>query len=72
VARGAFGDVERVSGVVQAGSGWVQFYVAGGRSSMAEMPGGEHEESCVVAFGRTVDKAALQAAFAACSLQVAA
>jgi putative photosynthetic complex assembly protein 2 len=72
VARGAFGKVDRVTGVVQAGGGWVQFYVADGHSRVAEMAQGEHDEACVVAFGRLVDKAGLQAAFAACSLPVAA
>jgi putative photosynthetic complex assembly protein 2 len=76
VARGAFGQVDRVSGVVRAGSGWVRFYVADGRSSVADVTPGEQAESpgesTVVAFGRRVDKAGLQAAFAACALPVAA
>jgi putative photosynthetic complex assembly protein 2 len=72
VARGMFGQVDRVTGVARAGSGWVEFYVADGRSGMADVAVGEPEEPRVVAFGRIVDQAGLQAAFAACSLPVAA
>jgi putative photosynthetic complex assembly protein 2 len=76
VAGGAFGQVDKVTGVVRAGSGWVQFYVADGQSSMADVAPGEHPaepgDAQVAAFGRVVDKAGLQAAFAACSLPVAA
>jgi len=76
MAGGAFGKLDRVTGMVRAGSGWVQFYVADGHSSMADVAPGEHPaepgDARVVAFGRVVDKAGLQAAFAACSLPVAA
>jgi putative photosynthetic complex assembly protein 2 len=76
LAGGAFGPVDRVTGVVRAGSGWVQFYVANGRAGMADVAEGERPgapaECRVMAFGRIADKAALQAAFAACSLPEAA
>ena len=67
LARGAFGDVERVTGAAQADTGWVEFYVADGRSSMAHVTSGEARDTCVVAFGRIIDTAALQAAFLACA-----
>jgi hypothetical protein len=72
VARGAFGEVDRVAGMARSGSGWVQFYVADGRSGITDVAPREHEEPCVVAFGRIFDQAGLQAAFARCGMQAAA
>ena len=66
VARGGFGEVERVKGIVRAHTGWIHFDVAGGRSSMAAFAPADREEPRVVAIGRSVDEAALQAAFEAC------
>lgn len=71
VARGAFGEVARVKGVARAGSGWVQFGVAGGRSSMTAFAAHEREEPRVIAIGRGVDEARLQAAFEACAAPAA-
>ena len=67
VARGAFGEVERVKGIARAGGGWVRFDVAGGRPSVAAFAPDEREEARVVAIGRGVDGVALGAAFAACA-----
>jgi putative photosynthetic complex assembly protein 2 len=72
VARGAYGQVERVKGIARAGSGWIRFDVAGGRSSMAAFAAREGDEPRVIAIGRTVDEARLRAAFAACEIQAAA
>lgn len=72
VARGAFGEVDRVKGIAQSGSGWVHFNVAGGRPSVAAFSPGEREEPRVVAIGRAVDGAKLAAAFEACALPAAA
>ena len=66
VARGGFGEVERVKGIVRAKAGWIHFDVAGGRSSMAAFAPGPREEPRVVAIGRAVDEAGLLAAFEAC------
>ena len=71
VARGAFGHVERVKGIARAGSGWVHFDVAGGRSSVTAFAPREGEEARVVAIGRTVDEARLRAAFEGCAIPVA-
>ncbi len=68
IARGAFGQVERVKGIAQLGTGWVHFDVAGGRPSMAAFAARADEQPRVVAIGRRVDEAALQAAFAACAI----
>jgi putative photosynthetic complex assembly protein 2 len=68
VARGAFGHVERVKGIARAGSGWIHFDVAGGRSSMSAFAPRKGEEPRVVAIGRTVDEVGLQAAFDACAV----
>lgn len=68
VAGGAYGDVDRVKGIVQAGSGWVHFDIAGGRPSMAAFAPHESETARVMAIGRGVDGDGLRAAFAACAL----
>jgi putative photosynthetic complex assembly protein 2 len=67
VARGAYGPLERVKGIAQAGSGWVHFDVAGGRASVMAFAPSENEQPRVVAIGRAVDEVRLEAAFAACS-----
>ena len=67
VARGAFGDVDRVKGIVPAGAGWVRFDVAGGRASMTAFAPSGNETARVIAIGRTVDETGLEAAFAACA-----
>ncbi len=72
VASGAYGEVDRVKGIAQSGSGWVHFDVAGGRPSVAAFSPGEQEEPRVVAIGRAVDGAKLAAAFEACALPAAA
>jgi putative photosynthetic complex assembly protein 2 len=66
VVKGRFGQVERVKGVVRAGTGWVRFDVAGGRASMAAFAAGKDEAPRVVAIGRAVDEARLAAAFQSC------
>ena len=74
VARGAFGQVERLKGIARAGAGWVRFDVAGGRPSMAAFAPPDDEQPRVMAIGRALDEARLQAAFAGCAptLQAAA
>jgi len=66
VVKGRFGQVERVKGVVRAGTGWVRFDVAGGRASMTAFAAGKDEAPRVVAIGRAVDEARLEAAFQGC------
>jgi G3E family GTPase len=72
VARGEFGAVERVKGIARVGAGWIQFDMAGGRPRLAAFAPREGEQARVVAIGRSVDEASLQAAFAACALAEAA
>ena len=67
VVKGRFGQVERVKGIARAGAGWIHFDVAGGRSTMAAFAPGAGEAPRVVAIGKSVDKARLSAAFAACA-----
>jgi G3E family GTPase len=72
VATGHYGEVDRVKGLTRAGDGWIHFDVAGGRSSMAAFAPRDGEQPRVVAIGRSVDRARLQAAFAACMAPAAA
>jgi putative photosynthetic complex assembly protein 2 len=67
VARGAFGQVERVKGIARSGAGWVRFDVAGGQSSVAAFAPGDGEQPRVVAIGSTMDEDGLRAAFEACA-----
>jgi G3E family GTPase len=67
VVEGAFGQVERVKGIARAGSGWVHFDIAGGRTSVAAFAPGDGEQPRVMAIGRSLDRAGLQAAFEACA-----
>lgn len=66
VARGTYGEVARVDGIARAGQGWVCFFVADGRSEVADFAPGRNDSPRVVAHGRRLDQAGLSAAFAAC------
>jgi putative photosynthetic complex assembly protein 2 len=66
VARGAYGEVSRAHGIARAGQGWVCFYVADGRTEVADFAPGRHDSPRVVALGRSLDQAGLSAAFATC------
>jgi putative photosynthetic complex assembly protein 2 len=66
IVAGAYGEVERVKGIVPARDGWIHFDVAGGRSSVAAFAPRESEVGRVMAIGRTIDTPRLQAAFNAC------
>ena len=72
VANGGYGQVERVTGVAQARSGWVRFYVAEGHAGVASFSAVGGEQGEVMAVGRHVDGAGLQAAFSACAERAAA
>jgi putative photosynthetic complex assembly protein 2 len=69
VARGAYGQVDRVKGIARAGAGWVHFDVSGGHSTIAAFAPSRAEEPRVMAIGRSLDVTRLQAAFEACSKQ---
>jgi G3E family GTPase len=72
VVRGKFGDILRVKGLVKSGAGWLHFDVAGGRASMTAFAAGKDETPRVVAIGRSINEASLQAAFETCSTKLAA
>ena len=67
VADGAFGQIERMKGVVRAGAGWVRFDCSGGRPTLAAFAPRTDEMPRLVAVGRDIDRVRLQAAFAACA-----
>ncbi len=68
VAAGAFGTVARSKGIVRARRGWVHFDVAGGGVSVAAFAARPTEEGRAVAIGRALDRAGLEAGFAACAV----
>ncbi len=72
VANGGYGQVDQVTGVARALTGWVRFYVAEGHAGVASFAPVGGEQGQVVAVGRQVDGAGLQAAFSACAERAAA
>jgi putative photosynthetic complex assembly protein 2 len=72
IAAGKFGEIKRVKGLAKSGSGWLHFDVAGGRPSITAFAAAPGETPRVVAIGKNIHEAALQAAFADCSVQQAA
>ena len=72
VANGGYGQVDQVTGVARALTGWVRFYVAEGHAGVASFAPVGGEPGQVVAVGRQVDGAGLQAAFSACAERAAA
>lgn len=72
VARGTYGEVDRLRGIARVGSGWIRFEVIGGRSSIGSLTGEEAEaadstrEPRVVAVGRGLDGVRLRQAFESC------
>jgi putative photosynthetic complex assembly protein 2 len=70
-ARGAYGEVETLSGSVRAGTGWVEFYATPRGATISECAAPASAEARVTAVGRRVDLARLQAALAACTAATA-
>jgi len=71
VAGGAFGQVERVKGIAQAGAGWVHFDCAGGRPNLTAVVADDDETPRVIVVGCNIDRARLQAALDACAISAA-
>ncbi len=69
VVKGSFGEIERMKGIARTHGGWINFDVAGGRASITAFAAGAGEEPRVMAIGRSVDRAALEAAFDVCSVK---
>jgi G3E family GTPase len=72
ITRGTYGDIKRVKGLTQSGAGWLHFDVAGGRASMTAFAAGPAETARIVAIGKHIDTAALDAAFSNCKTKQAA
>ena len=72
VASGGYGQVEQVTGVARAPSGWVRFFVAEGHAGVASFAPLGGEQGQVTAVGRQVDGPGLAAAFSACAERAAA
>jgi putative photosynthetic complex assembly protein 2 len=62
VARGVYGEVNRLKGIARTTAGWVHFDVAGGRSSIAAFAPNTDEHPRVIAIGRLIYEAGLEAA----------
>jgi len=72
IAAGKFGDIKRVKGLARSGAGWLHFDVAGGRPAITAFAAPPDETPRVVAIGKNIHEAALEAAFAGCTVQQAA
>ena len=62
VARGVYGEVDRLKGIARTAAGWVHFDVAGGRSNIAAFAPNTDEHPRVIAIGRLIYEAGLEAA----------
>jgi putative photosynthetic complex assembly protein 2 len=72
IARGTYGEIKRVKGIVKAAHGWLAFDVAGGRPSICAFAAEAGEIARCVAIGARLDEAGLKAAFTACAMTQAA
>jgi putative photosynthetic complex assembly protein 2 len=72
VAHGHYGEIKRLKGLTRSGAGWINFDIAGGRASMSAFAAAPAETGRVVAIGRSIDEAGLNAAFTACNVKQAA
>jgi putative photosynthetic complex assembly protein 2 len=72
ITHGTYGDIKRVKGLTRSGAGWLHFDVAGGRASMTAFSARPAETSRIVAIGKRIDTAALDAAFNNCMIKQAA
>ena len=72
ITHGTYGDIKRVKGLTRSGAGWLHFDVAGGRASMTAFAARPTETPRIVAIGKTIDTAALDAAFSNCMTKQAA
>jgi G3E family GTPase len=72
ITHGAYGDIKRVKGLTRSGAGWLHFDVAGGRASMTAFAARPTESPRIVAIGKSIDSAALDAAFSNCMVKQAA
>ena len=71
VARGDYGQVLSLRGVLRSGSGWVRLDLTEGKPVLRPIVPRGMERPVIVAIGRTLDHSRLQAAFAACALRAA-
>ncbi|MBB4284382.1 putative photosynthetic complex assembly protein PuhE [Roseospira goensis] len=67
VARGTYGEVDRLRGVARSGDGWMRFEVADGRTSLTDGGPADAAEARVVAVGRALDGVGLRQAFEGCA-----
>jgi putative photosynthetic complex assembly protein 2 len=72
IARGKYGQIKRVKGIVQAAHGWLAFDVAGGRPSICAFAAEAGEVARCVAIGAGLDEAGLKNAFTSCAMTQAA
>jgi putative photosynthetic complex assembly protein 2 len=71
ITHGTYGDIKRVKGLTKSGAGWLHFDVAGGRASMTAFAARPTESPRIVAIGKTIDSAALNAALGNCKIKQA-
>ncbi len=72
ITRGTYGEIKRVKGLTKSGAGWLHFDVAGGRASMSAFAAKPTESPRIVAIGKSIDTAGLDAAFSNCTVKQAA
>ncbi|WP_404379777.1 putative photosynthetic complex assembly protein PuhE [Caenispirillum salinarum] len=68
VAAGAFGDIDRLKGILQVEDGWLQVDVAGGEPSIAAHAARPEDTARVMAIGKTIDRERLHRALHRCTV----
>jgi len=66
VARGSYGEVDRLRGLARVGARWVRFDLIDGSPRVSECSPAALEDARVVAVGRALDGAGLRQAFEGC------
>jgi len=61
-AGGVYGEADRLKGIARTAAGWVHFDVSGGRSNIAAFAPNTDEHPRVIAIGRLMYEAGLEAA----------
>lgn len=69
LAAASFGEVLRAKGIAQVRRGWVNFDLAGGRAGITAFAPRADEQGRIMAIGRGIDTARLEAAIADCAVR---
>ncbi|EKV32849.1 hypothetical protein C882_1687 [Caenispirillum salinarum AK4] len=72
VAAGAFGEIDRLKGILQVEGGWLQVDVAGGHPAIAAHAARPEDTARVMAIGKSIERDLLHRALRRCTVPEAA